>query len=105
VLAPGSRAYVLTLMAQVIPGQRWGTPAGAGKDITVHVKNGWLPYPTGRNWHVNSLGTFAGPGTAYQVAILTAQNPSMAYGIATIEAAARVINRDIAQFVAWQRAH
>ncbi len=27
----------------------------------------------------------------------------MAYGIDTIQGAARVINRDIAQFVAWQR--
>jgi beta-lactamase class A len=105
VLAPGSRDYVLALMAQVIPSQRWGTPAGAGAGITVHVKNGWLPYPTGRDWHVNSLGAFAGPGTAYQLAILTSGNPSMAYGVTTIEDAARVINRDIAQFVAWQRAH
>jgi beta-lactamase class A len=105
VLTVGSRDYVLTLMTQVIPSQRWGTPAGAGAGITVHVKNGWLPYPSGRDWHVNSLGTFAGPGTAYQMAILTSGNPSMAYGVTTIEDAARVINRDIAQFVAWQRAH
>jgi hypothetical protein len=105
VLTPASRSYVLTLMAQVIASQRWGTPAGIGAGIAVHVKNGWLPYPTGRDWRVNSLGTFAGPGTAYQMAVLTSGNPSMAYGIDTIQGAARVINRDIAQFVAWQRAH
>jgi beta-lactamase class A len=105
VLTTASRSYVLSLMARVIPSQRWGTPAGAGADITVHVKNGWLPYPTGRDWHINSLGTFTGPGTAYQMAILTAGNPSMAYGVDTIQGAARVINSDIAQFVAWQRAH
>ena len=90
---------------RVIPSERWGTPAGVGAGITVHVKNGWLPYPTGRDWHINSLGAFAGPGTAYQMAILTSGNPSMGYGIDTIQGAARVINTDIAQFVAWHRAH
>jgi hypothetical protein len=105
VLSPASRSYVLTLMAQVIASQRWGTPAGVGAGIAVHVKNGWLPYPTGRNWRINSLGAFAGPGTAYQMAVLTSGNPSMGYGIDTIQGAARVINRDIAEFVAWQRAH
>lgn len=103
VLTPASRSYVLTLMAQVIAGQRWGTPAGIGAGVAVHVKNGWLPYPTGRDWRINSLGTFAGPGTAYQMAVLTSGNPSMNYGVNTIEAAARVVNRDIAEFVAWLR--
>ena len=105
VLTTASRSYVLSLMARVIPSERWGTPAGVGAGITVQVKNGWLPYPTGRDWHINSLGAFAGPGTAYQMAILTSGNPSMGYGIDTIQGAARVINTDIAQFVAWQRAH
>jgi len=105
VLSPASRSYVLTLMAQVIAGQRWGTPAGIGAGVTVHVKNGWLPFPTGQDWRINSLGTFAGPGTAYQMAVLTSGNPSMDYGIDTIQAAAQVVNRDIAEFVAWLRAH
>jgi beta-lactamase class A len=105
VLTPASRSYVLSLMAQVIASQRWGTPAGIGAGVTVHVKNGWLPYPTGRNWHVNSLGAFAGPSTAYQLAVLSSGNPSMSYGISTIQGAARVVNRDIAGFIAWQRAH
>jgi len=43
VLSNSSRAYQLGLMADVISAQRWGTPAGAPKDATVHVKNGWLP--------------------------------------------------------------
>ena len=105
VLSPASRSYVLTLMAEVTASQRWGTPAGTGAGIAVHVKNGWLPYPTGRDWRVNSLGTFTGPGTAYQMAVLTSGNPSMGYGIGTIEGAARVINRAIAGFVAWLRTH
>jgi hypothetical protein len=93
VLSTTSRHYALYLMAHVVPSQRWGVPAGA-RGVTVHVKNGWLPYP-GADWRINSIGAFNGPGTAYQVAVLTAGSPSMSYGIATIQAAARVINRDI----------
>ncbi len=99
VLDPASRGYVLYLMAHVIAGQRWGTPAGVPAKVTVHVKNGWLPYPTGSDWHINSIGAFAGPGTSYQLAVLTTGNPSMTYGVDTVQAAARVINRDIASFV------
>jgi hypothetical protein len=99
VLDPASRGYVLYLMAHVIPSQRWGTPAGVPARVTVHVKNGWLPYPTGSDWHINSIGAFAGPGTSYQMAVLTTGNPSMTYGVDTVQAAARVINRDIASFI------
>jgi hypothetical protein len=105
VLSAASRGYVLSLMAQVVVGQRWGTPAGVGAGVTVHVKNGWLPFPSGADWRINSLGAFAGPGTAYQMDVLTSGNPSMGYGVDTIEGAARVINRAIAEFVAWQRSH
>ena len=45
VLSPNSRSYALQLMAQVIPSQRWGVPAGAPTSLTVHIKNGWLPRP------------------------------------------------------------
>ena len=56
VLDPASREYELHLMAQVIPAQRWGVPAGAGPGVTVHVKNGWLPDP--QLWVINSIGAF-----------------------------------------------
>jgi Beta-lactamase enzyme family len=91
------RRYVLWLMSKVIPDQRWGVPAGAPADVTVHVKNGWLPYPTSSDWHVNSLGAFTGSHIDYQSVVLTANNPSFAAGIDAIEAAARVINRDLAE--------
>jgi beta-lactamase class A len=96
-LSTASRQYVLSLMAHVIPSQRWGVPDGAPSGVTVSVKNGWLPYPTSRNWHVNSLGVFRGHDISYQIAVLTSGNSSENYGIATIQAEARVINRDIAK--------
>jgi hypothetical protein len=98
VLAAASRSYVLGLMAHVVSAQRWGVSAGAPAGVTVHIKNGWLPYPTGSNWRINSIGAFTGPHISYLIAALSSQNPSMAYGIDTIQAAARVINRDLAEF-------
>jgi beta-lactamase class A len=96
VLGMKTRAYVLNLMAHVIASQRWGTPAGAPKDVTVHVKNGWLPYPAADDWHVNSLGVFTGKDIGYQIVILTGGTQSEAYGIDTIQSAAKVINKDLA---------
>src|SRR5262249_29765040 len=60
-----SRAYVLRLMAEVIPTERWGVPAGAPSDVTVHVKNGWLPYPLAADWNINSIGAFTGKNISY----------------------------------------
>jgi beta-lactamase class A len=98
VLSTASRRYVLWLMAHVVSAERWGVPAGAPADVTVHVKNGWLPYPTGSDWHINSIGAFTGRSADYQIVVLTSGNPSEDYGIDTIEDAARVINRDLARY-------
>lgn len=93
VLSAASRAYQLALMAQVVPWQRWGTPAGAPDGVAVHVKNGWLPDGTG--WHVNSIGAFTGKGENYVIAVLTDDNPSEQYGIDTIEAVAWGVHREL----------
>jgi beta-lactamase class A len=93
VLSASSRSYQLGLMARVTSSQRWGTPAGAPSDVTVHVKNGWLPDGTG--WHINSIGAFTGTNKNYLVAVLTDANPSEQYGIDTIQAVARVVHRDL----------
>jgi beta-lactamase class A len=98
VLSTASRRYVLWLMSKVIPSQRWGVPDGAPRSVTVHVKNGWLPFPTASDWRINSIGAFTGTRVNYLIAILTSANPSMAYGVDTVQDAARVINRDIRQF-------
>jgi beta-lactamase class A len=103
VLSDTSRGYVLWLMSKVVPSQRWGVPDGAPADVTVSVKNGWLPDPFTGRWHVNSIGAFRSLGAyrshdiSYQIAILTDGNRSESYGIGTIQAAARVINHDIAR--------
>ena len=81
-------------MAQVIPSQRWGVPAGAPASLTVHVKNGWLPRAP-HGWRINSIGCFTGHHRGYAIVVLTEDNPTMAYGIATIQGAAEVIHRQL----------
>ncbi len=94
VLDTASRDYALGLMARVIPSQRWGVPAGVPRSLTVHVKNGWLPlYPYG--WRINSIGCFTGRGVSYSVVVLTQDNPTMTYGIDTVQAVAWAVNRDL----------
>jgi beta-lactamase class A len=95
VLDRASRRYALDLMADVVPDQRWGVPAGAPRDVTVHVKNGWLPDPD--MWDVNSIGDFTRRDIDYSIAILTRNDPDMAYGVSVVESVARLINRALAQ--------
>jgi beta-lactamase class A len=88
-----SRDYALGLMAKVIPSQRWGVTAGAPRGLTAHVKNGWLPLAA-HGWRIHSIGCFTGHG-GYCIVVLTQDNPTMSYGVATIESIARAINRDL----------
>ena len=94
VLDTPSRDYALRLMAQVIPAQRWGISAGAPASLTVHLKNGWLPLHA-HGWRVHSIGCFTGRGGGYSIVALTQNNPTMVYGVHTIEAIARAIERDL----------
>jgi beta-lactamase class A len=91
VLTTANRDYVLGLMAQVVSYERWGVPAGAPTDLTVHVKNGWLPLAT-HGWRINSIGSFSGHGKNYMIVVLSDDNPTMAYGVDTVQDIAEVIN-------------
>jgi beta-lactamase class A len=95
VLDAASRRYALALMADVVPDQRWGVSAGAPHDVTVHLKNGWLPDPD--LWDVNSIGDFTRHDLDYSIVILTDNDPGMAYGVSAVETVARLINRALAR--------
>ena len=58
------------------------------------MKNGWLPRPT-HGWRIHSIGSFSGHGQDYMIAVLTQDNPTMAYGVRTIEDVAEVIHHDL----------
>ncbi len=87
-----SRAYGLKQLQQVRADQRWGVPAGMAKGITAHVKNGWLPRAT-HGWRVHSVGAFIGSGRSYRIVVLSHDNPTMAYGVRTIERVAHAVHR------------
>jgi hypothetical protein len=95
VLTKAARRYELHLMARVIPAQRWGVPAGVPDGFTVHVKNGWAPLAPVPGWFVNSIGCFTHADRNYSVVVLTQGNPTMGYGVATVEDVAEVINRGL----------
>ena len=95
VLDMASRVYARYLMAHVISGQRWGVSAGAPRGVIVHIKNGWLNYPSDTDWIINSLGIFTATHRVYTIVVLTHDNPSEGYGIDTIEDAAEAINHDL----------
>jgi beta-lactamase class A len=94
VLSDYSRGYELGLMARVIPSQRWGVPAGAPRGLSVYVKNGWLPRAT-RGWRINSIGAFQGHGRDYMIVVLSDDNPTMQYGVNTVQRVAEVVHRDL----------
>ncbi|MEU5159604.1 serine hydrolase [Streptomyces sp. NPDC020875] len=94
VLNDASRTYALGLMRDVVPSQRWGTPAGAPSTATVQLKNGWLPRKT-YGWRVHSIGAFTGKAHDYSITVLTQNNKTMQDGVNTIQAVAKAIHKDI----------
>jgi hypothetical protein len=82
-LSEPDRAYALSLMEHVDPAQRWGVSGGVAPGSTIALKNGWAPFDG--SWHINSIGWVQGAGREYALAVLTDGNPTMPYGIDTIQ--------------------
>jgi beta-lactamase class A len=86
-LSDAQRSYVLSLLENVAPEQRWGVSGGVPAGVTVALKNGWLPLnDANTDWQINSVGWVSGDGRDYLVAVFTTGNPTEQYGIDTINA-------------------
>jgi hypothetical protein len=86
-LSDAQRSYVLSLMRNVAPGQRWGVSSGIPSGVRVALKNGWLPLnDANTDWQINSVGWVSGDGRDYLMAVFTTGNPTEQYGIDTINA-------------------
>ena len=83
VLSDASRGYEESLMRAVTPSQKWGVTGGVPRAETVALKNGWLPRTGG--WVINSIGHVSGGTRDYAIAVLTSGDPTMSYGITTVE--------------------
>ncbi|MFD6438174.1 serine hydrolase [Streptomyces venezuelae] len=94
VLKERARAYGLRQMADVRRDQRWGVPAGMPRGVRAHLKNGWLPRAT-LGWRVHSVGVFKGDGRTYRIVVLSHGNPTMAYGVRTVERIAQAVHRGL----------
>jgi Beta-lactamase enzyme family len=91
-LTSTERSYALSLMENVTPSQRWGVSGGVPVQVTVALKNGWLPLNAAdTDWQVNSVGWISGSGRSYLMAVLTTGNPTEQYGIDTIDQLSAVV--------------
>ena len=70
-------------MENIDAGENWGISYGIPDGVAVALKNGWLPVAAG--WQVNSIGQVTGSGRRYLIAVMTNEDPSEGFGIATIE--------------------
>lgn len=75
--------YALETMRGVVSYQAWGVTGGVPSNTPVALKNGW--YPDRGGWGINSMGLVRGQGKSYAIAVFTWPDPSMAYGVETIE--------------------
>jgi beta-lactamase class A len=91
-LTTAERGYALSLLENVTPSQRWGVCGGVPAQVTVALKNGWLPLDTaGTDWQINSVGWISGEGSDYLMAVLSTGNPTEQYGIDTINQVAATV--------------
>ena len=85
-LTSADRAYALGLLENVTLSQRWGVSYGVPPQVTVALKNGWLPLNSAdSDWQINSIGWVSGQGKDYLAAVLTTGDPTETYGIDTID--------------------
>jgi len=91
-LTSAERSYALSLMENVTPDQRWGVTGGVPAQVTVALKNGWLPLNSANdNWQINSVGWISGSGRDYLIAVLSTGDPTEQYGIDTIDQLAAMV--------------
>jgi beta-lactamase class A len=84
-LSTAERGYAAQLMENITPSQRWGVCSGVPAQVTIALKNGWLPLnEAGTDWQINSVGWVSGLGRDYLIAVLSTGNPTEQYGIDTV---------------------
>jgi hypothetical protein len=87
------RGYARSLLANVIPAQRWGLPPALPSGWRIYFKGGWLPPRL-----VNQVGLLERGDTRIAIAVLTDGDPSFRYGQQTITGVARKLLAGVDRF-------
>jgi hypothetical protein len=91
-IAPQFRRYADNLLSHIAGFESWGIPAVARpRGWRVDFKGGWRP--TGRGQLVHQIARLDRGHTKLAIAVLTDGDPSMSYGIGTIEGLTRRLLR------------
>jgi hypothetical protein len=85
-IPPRFVGYARWLLSTIEPSESWGIPAVARPRFEVYFKGGWLPEVEGL---VNQAARLERRHTRLAVAVLSRDDPSMAYGEQTIEGVTR----------------
>jgi len=77
--------YALALMSNIEPSLRWGASEGVPPGSIVAMKTGDLPLDSSdTDWQVNSIGWVDTGSHDYIMAMLSTGNPSLEYGVDTL---------------------
>jgi hypothetical protein len=91
-IAPRFRGYADHLLSHIVGYESWGIPAVARpRGWRVDFKGGWRP--TARGQLVHQIARLRRGQTKLAVAVMTDGDPSMTYGIGTVEGVARRLLR------------
>jgi hypothetical protein len=82
-LSLDAQRFELSLMSNIEPALKWGVSSGVPQGASVAMKTGDVPLPDGL-WQVNSIGWVHGQVYSYLIAMMTTGNPSLEYGIDTL---------------------
>ena len=85
------RPYARSLLARIVPEQRWGVPPAVPDGWSVFFKGGWRSFEGG-NLVTHAALVESGDRRA-SLAVLTVENPSHEYGTDTIRGVARRVLR------------
>ena len=86
------RRYALRLLKTIVPSQRWGMGQTIPDGWTLHFKGGW---GSGTGAVDHQIGLLRRGEDRVSIAVMTVNNPSHAYGKATLEGVSRRLLRGL----------
>jgi beta-lactamase class A len=95
VLGADDRAYVESLMTQVVDAQNFGVSAAADDPDAAALKVGYLQRSATGRWDVTSIGRIEAAGRTYLLAVLSDGSRDLAAGTEVVDAVARAAVADL----------